>query len=472
MKNNKLKKGLLSSVAVVVVILAAIAINVLITWKDYSVDVTSSKIYSISDQTKSILDSLDQDVTFYVINSESDANDSYKKIWNEYKKHSSNIKIEYKDPELYPNFTADYVDSSESVNADSVIVVCGDKSRYISSDDYVNYSYGSDYSYTADSLELESLLTEAINYVISDETPVVYTLSGHGEKNFTTSVTSSFERDNYEVRSLNLLSQATVPEDCAVLIINGPEKDLSNDEKTQIDSYMKNGGKIYIFLDAGVDDLTNLYALMEEYNVGVSKGVVVETDSNMYTQYPIWLLPNIESSEATEAQYNSNVYVLAPSAKGLTDLSTEEETADEGETSENTCIVTPLLTTSENAYSKVDTTSSTIEKEKEDIDGPFHIAVSVSDENGGKMIVVGCTNMLEDTIDAAVSGANTDFVMNGINYLTQQESKISIRAKDLTSETAIVPAFGQKMTLILSVFVLPLFLLIVGIVIVVRRRRL
>lgn len=88
------------------------------------------------------------------------------------------------------------------------------------------------------------------------------------------------------------------------------------------------------------------------------------------------------------------------------------------------------------------------------------------------MIVVGCTNMLEDTIDAAVSGANTDFVMNGINYLTQQESKISIRAKDLTSETAIVPAFSQKMTLILSVFVLPLFLLIVGIVIVVRRRRL
>ena len=80
--------------------------------------------------------------------------------------------------------------------------------------------------------------------------------------------------------------------------------------------------------------------------------------------------------------------------------------------------------------------------------------------------------MLEDTIDAAVSGANTDFVMNGINYLTQQESKISIRAKDLTSETAIVPAFSQKMTLILSVFVLPLFLLIVGIVIVVRRRRL
>lgn len=80
--------------------------------------------------------------------------------------------------------------------------------------------------------------------------------------------------------------------------------------------------------------------------------------------------------------------------------------------------------------------------------------------------------MLEESIDAAVGGANTDFVMNGINYLTQQESKISIRAKDLTSETAVVPAFAQKMTLMFCVFVLPLCLLIVGIVQVVRRRRL
>ena len=66
MKNNKnkFKKGLLSSVAVVLVILAVIAVNILVTWKDYSVDMTSEKIYSLSDQTKSIIKSLDQDVTF------------------------------------------------------------------------------------------------------------------------------------------------------------------------------------------------------------------------------------------------------------------------------------------------------------------------------------------------------------------------------------------------------------------------
>lgn len=484
-KNRNFKKGLFSAVAVVLVLIIAVAANALITWKNFSVDVTSNQLYTLSDQTKSIVKTLDREVTFYVINSESDVNGSYKQIFNEYTKLSSNIKIEYRDPDLYPNFTEEYVDDPDSVSADSVIVVCGDKSRYISSDDFISYSYNDGYSYSADSLQVEQLLTEAINYVIADETPVVYTLSGHSEKDLSSDVISSFEGDNYAVETLSLLSAGAVPDDCDILLINGPQTDITEDEKTQIETYMKNGGKMYVFLDASVEDLPQLYSLLEEYNIGVEPGVVVETDSNMYTQYPIYLLPEIEDSDVTQAQYDSNIYILAPSAKGLVDLSSKDDAEDttaaeestdntedtDGE-EENTYTVTTLLSTSDGAYSKVDTDSSTIEKEDGDIDGPFSIAMAVSDDNGGRLIVTGCSNMLESSIDYAVGGANTDFVLNGVNYLSQQESKISIRAKDLSTDTAIVPAFSQKVTLISCVFVLPILLLAAGIVMVVRRRRL
>ena len=70
MKNKYTKKGLLSTTAVAVVILLAIAVNVWITGKNYSVDVTSNKIYSLSEQTESILKNLDKKVTVYVINNE------------------------------------------------------------------------------------------------------------------------------------------------------------------------------------------------------------------------------------------------------------------------------------------------------------------------------------------------------------------------------------------------------------------
>ncbi len=67
------------------------------------------------------------------------------------------LKFVYKDPDLYPNFTKKYTDSSEEVANDSMIIKCGKKYRYVSANDYVSYSYGSDYSYSADSHQLESL---------------------------------------------------------------------------------------------------------------------------------------------------------------------------------------------------------------------------------------------------------------------------------------------------------------------------
>lgn len=461
MKKKYFKKGLISAVATVLIIVAAIAVNVLISSKDYSVDVSSNKIYTLSDQSKSIVKALDKDVTLYVINSESNVDATYKKIFQQYKKASSHISLQYKDPELYPNFVKEYGEDSSEVAADSVIVECGDKYRYLSSEDYLGYSY-SGYSYTADSLKLESLVTEAINYVTADVTPNVYTLGGHSEQELASDALSGLEGDNYNIEELNLLSAGEVPEDCEVLIINGPQKDISEQERKALETYMKKDGKMYVFLDAGAENLKNLYSLLKQYSIEVEPGVVVETDSNHYTQYPIYLLPEIGYADATAAQYDSNVYILAPSAKGLKNLSTEEETA---------YTVSELLSTSKSAYSKVNTDSSTIEKEADDIEGPFAISLAVADENGGKMIVTGCTNMLEESIDQAVGGANKDFFLNGINYLTDQESKISIRAKDLTAETAMVPAFYQKLTLIFTVFVLPVVILGVGIVVVLRRRK-
>ena len=461
--NTKLKKGIFSAVAVVVLIAAVIAVNIFVTSKNYTVDVTANKIYSLSKQTKKILKGLDKEVTIYVIDKESSVNSSYAQVWKEYKKNSTKVKFVYKDPDLYPNFTKKYTDSSEEVANDSMIIKCGKKYRYVSANDYVSYSYGSDYSYSADSLQLESLTTEAINYVVSDSTPVIYTLSGHSEQSFDTRVTSSFEGDNYSVKTLNLLTEQRVPDDCSILLINGAQKDITKDELKMIKKYMKNGGKMY------VENLTNLYSLLKSYNVEPQKGVVVETDASKYTQYPIYLLPTIESSDATSAQYNSNIYILAPSAKGLKDI-TEKNAKKNSSASDYT--VTSLLSTSDGAYSKVNTDSATLNKEKNDISGPFNISVAVSDSTGGRMIVTGCTNMLLQDIDQAVSGANTDFVLNGVNYLAEQKSKISIRAKSLKTENAVVPAFNQKATLIMTVFVIPLVILAIGIGIVIKRRKL
>ena len=94
---------------------------------------------------------------------------------------------------------------------------------------------------------------------------VIYTLSGHSEQSFDSSTTSSFEGDNYSVKTLNLLTEQKVPDDCSILLINGAQKDITKDELKMIKTYMKNGGKMYVFLDARVENLTNLYSLLQSY---------------------------------------------------------------------------------------------------------------------------------------------------------------------------------------------------------------
>lgn len=460
MKNKKLKKSLWTSSVICLVIIAVIAVNVLVSNKDYSVDVTENKLYSLSDQTKKIVSALDQEITIYLLNNKTDMAKEYKRIFNEYAKASGKIKLVYKDPELYPNFAKQYVEDEE-VSSDSAIVVCGDKSRFLSSDEYLNYTY-SEYGYTADSLQLETLITQAIDYVTSEETPVIYTLTGHEEGDAGSQFTSGLEADNYEVKELNLLTQDSVPEDCSLLLINGGNKDLSEDEITKVKNYLEEEGKLYVLLGENADDQTRLLNLLKEYGITVNKGMVVETDSSMYTQYPIYLLPSIQYTEVGKEQYDNNVYILAPGSKGLT----IKEDSDSGYTVES------LLETSDSAYSKVDVDSSTWEKEKKDIDGPFSVAAAVSDDNGGKIIVNGCANMLNDQINSAVNGSNTDFVLNGINYLTDQESKISIRAKSLSSETIMVPEAVQKMGVVFLVILIPICILGLGIGMFMKRRKL
>ena len=215
---------------------------------------------------------------------------------------------------------------------------------------------------------------------------------------------------------------------------------------------------MYCIADALAPDLPNLKSVLKEYGITMEDGIVVEGDSNYYMQVQTYLLPTIGYSTVTSKLQNKNI--LVPISKGFT----HGEDTDE-------YTITSLLSTSDAAYSKIDTESNVIEKEDADIDGPFDLSLQVDTEEGGKLIVLGSVNLLEEQIDSAVSGTNSDFILNGINYLAQQESKISVRAKTLTTNQVTMSTFSQKALMVGTTFVLPAFVLLAGFIIVLRRRR-
>lgn len=74
------------------------------TWT--SIDVTSTKIYSITDDTKDYLKSLDEDVTIYVLVSDASKDTKLDETLQRYESLSDHIKVSYINPAANPTFAA------------------------------------------------------------------------------------------------------------------------------------------------------------------------------------------------------------------------------------------------------------------------------------------------------------------------------------------------------------------------------
>ena len=195
------------------------------------IDLSTQKMYSITDETKTALKDLDQDVTLYYIVQKGSEDDTIEKLLEHYDELSDHIKVETKDPDLYPKFTSQYTD--QTVAANSVIVVCGDKSKVVSNSDMwetsTNYQT---YQTQTTGFDGEGQITSAITYVTSENNPKVYWVTGHGEaseSDLSTNFSDAVNKNNVEISDLALMTD-DIPEDAEELVIMSPTTDFSEDE--------------------------------------------------------------------------------------------------------------------------------------------------------------------------------------------------------------------------------------------------
>ena len=135
-----------------------------------------------------------------------------------------------------------------------------------------------------------------------------------------------------------------------------------------------------------------------------------------------------------------------------------------------------LLTTSGEAFSKLSGYNmTTYEKEEGDIDGPFALAVAVTEtlDDGGEtqLIWVSSAYLLDDATNQGVSGGNEDFFLNCLNWLCGSESGISIHAKSISNEYLTITSGASSMLTALVVVIIPAAFLAFGIVVWHRRKK-
>jgi len=97
-----------------------------------------------------------------------------------------------------------------------------------------------------------------------------------GERGFS-GVKSSLTKSLYDVKSVFLLREKTVPADCTVLVVGGPEKDLLPETTGAIRDFVKNGGKAFVMVEPELKErYPNLVALLKDWNIEAGSDVVVD----------------------------------------------------------------------------------------------------------------------------------------------------------------------------------------------------
>jgi ABC-2 type transport system permease protein len=299
--------------------------------------------------------------------------------------------------------------------------------------------------------------------VTSENTPVLYNITGHDELSLDDSFSSAVSKANIDLQTINLMDYDSVPEDADIVLINAPTSDFSSDDAQKIKDYMAAGGKAIVITGYTDQDMTNFNSILSEYGVTLYDGIVAENSTSNYYQTPFYLLPNVEYCDYTEGIRGSK-YIFAPYALGMR-VAAEDDTLT----------VTDILTTSEQAVTKNDLENMTsYSAEDGDETGTFEVGVQVTkteDSGTSQLFVFTSENLFTDSANQMVSGANLQLFTNVTGSLIDTEVTVSIPVKEVSQETLTV---AQNYFLLIGLFttlVLPIALLVAGIVIWVRRRR-
>ena len=465
-----LRNGSYSTLLIVIFVAIVVVINMIVgklPSKYTQIDISDQQLYSIGDETKKVLNNLDKDVTIYQIAQSGSEDETISNLLQKYADESKHVKVELKDPVVSPKFVSEY--TSDQVSSNSLIVVCGDRNKVVNYNDmYESTMDYNTYNYQTTGFDGEGQITSAIAYVTTENLPVLYTLEGHGEKELDSTIKEDIEKANMEIKTLNLISEGSVPDDAACLLIDSPSSDISEDEKTALLDYLENGGKAMVFSDYTESTLTNFAAVLENYGVKAADGIVFEEDNQHYgMQMPYYLLPTVNSTDASSETASSGYYIIMPYAQGIQKLDDVRDTVT----------VEDILTTSDSAYSKTNLQSETLEKEDGDVEGPFALGVSIKEDVGdGKktqIIYYSSSYIMDSQMNQLVSGGNEKLVTESLNSMvsTEETTTVSIPSKSLEVSYLTISDYDASFWKICTIGLIPGIFLVAGFVIWFKRRK-
>ena len=456
-----------SNVAVTIVLAFAILVlvNFVSARRFARVDTTEGKQFSLSEQTKKVLAGLDQDINITAFYTE----DHYRRraaedILDEYAQQSSKLHVTFIDPASKPGLAIAYKIRRNG----TVVFEAGSRREGVES--YENE---------------EQDFTSGILKLLATEQKKLYFLEGHGEHDVDGYEDYSYgdlkkimEAENYQVDKLVLAGRASIPADCSVLIVAGPQKPLLPEEEETIHKYLSEGGKAIIMVDPSPSP--SLGAFLARWGIEVQDDIVLDGFGQALFGDPS-IPVSVTYDYHTITLPMGRMMTFFPMARSLvpkTDLGDDIE-------------VTQLVKTSQDSWGEVDTEALLSDRrakydEGRDLKGPRCVAVAVALKEESEKEAPPAPGQTETAKEKRVLVAlgdsdfvtnkhleqgNPDIFMNSVNWLAEEEELISIRPKD-QGQSQIRSLTGRQLRSVktASIFAVPILLLIAGAIVWWKRR--
>ncbi len=472
---RKLMYGSASAIFIALFLVLVVVLNIFaqVLTNKYSLkfDLTQEKKYSISDQTKDVLSDLSDDVTMYILASETDmeVDTNSKALLETIRKYATlskgRIKYEFIDVDRNPKF---FKDHPEVVGSEMKSIVVESDKRYIT----VQYSEFTLAPQTASGkvsqaktlLFYEEELTSAILYVTSDETAVAAFVVGHNEYD-APALKEIFKGNNISYEEVDILGGG-IPENVNNLVIAEPVTDFTAEEIDALDEYLKNpGNNLYVFwgMNTVVSDLKNLTGYLAEWGIAFDTSMIFDTN-NSY-QSPIVIKSKLIENDIIPQQLCPNGEILCPNAIPINIL---------WDASGNT-VVEEIMTSYDGSYAKDLFSPITTEaREQGDASGPFTTGTvsyrMTSDKKPSCIAAFSSAYMLDDTAFTIERSENNAFLTLAVSALNPNTKTMQIAPKVEENHDLYIDGTEQKIIMVALVIVMPLIILAIGIIVFIRRK--
>lgn len=434
-------------------------------------DLSQLKLSRLSSQTLQVLKSLQEPVTVTVFyQPDQRLYELIRDLLEAYQRQSPQMRVEYIDPEQDLARARQLAQQLEIKDLNVIIFQAGTRQKYLSDPELAEYDY-STFTLTGEprvaAFKGEDAVTSAILSVSQSEQPLVWFLTGHGEKSLDaaqagslTQLRQALEQQNLKLESVTLADKTDIPAEVKLLAIIGPTRRLMDSELAVLDRSLDRGGRLLALLDPATE--TGLEPLLERWGILLARDIVVDPSQQLpfgsaanlfvttYTQHPI----------VSQMKMLMTLFPLARSVRPA-------EPAPEGLT------VQALALTSSHGWGETTIDQSTFQfEEGNDLKGPVSVAVAAeraATEPPARLVVFGDSEFVMD--GQVTNVGNRDLILGACRWLIQQEHLIGIAPKRL--ETVKLSITNQQLTTMLwmSLFGMPLLCGLVGGGVLFSRRR-